>query len=173
MTGSSHRFNLPSLQNTLPNEQSTHVISKLHGILKPFLLRRMKVDVEHSLPPKKEYVLYAPLSERQREAYNAVLTGALRHFLIHGKEDKNIKKDRRDPEAEGRRLRKRGKVSYKVDGDDDEWFDRLEDGEFNTQATHEQLEVGRQYQHKHIGMNFFSMMDDEPLTCQQSSRSTR
>jgi ATP-dependent DNA helicase len=44
----------------------------------------MKVDVETSLPPKKEYVLYAPLSVRQREAYNHVLDGGLRKWLIQG-----------------------------------------------------------------------------------------
>jgi ATP-dependent DNA helicase len=44
----------------------------------------MKVDVEMSLPPKKEYVLYAPLSVRQREAYDRVLNRGLRKWLIHG-----------------------------------------------------------------------------------------
>jgi ATP-dependent DNA helicase len=53
----------------------------LHEILRPFLLRRLKVDVERTLPPKKEYVLYAPLSTRQREVYDAVVKGSLRGLL--------------------------------------------------------------------------------------------
>ena len=44
----------------------------------------MKVDVEMQLPPKKEYVLYTPLSERQRELYEVAVQGdtALRLHLI-------------------------------------------------------------------------------------------
>ena len=57
------------------------LIHKLHEILRPFLLRRLKVDVERSLPPKKEYVLYAPLSQRQREVYDAIVKGSLRGLL--------------------------------------------------------------------------------------------
>jgi ATP-dependent DNA helicase len=53
----------------------------LHEILRPFLLRRLKVDVERTLPPKKEYVLYAPLSERQCEVYDAVVKGSIRGLL--------------------------------------------------------------------------------------------
>ena len=158
--GSFYRFNLPTLQSALPNEQSTHVISKLHGILKPFLLRRLKVDVEHSLPPKKEYVLYAPLSERQREVYNAVLTGVLRSFLINGKQGGVEKKDREKLLVEGRRSRKR--VSYKVDGDDDEWFHKLEQGEFDSpQAHEEQLNMSREFQYKHAGMYPFDIVTQD------------
>ena len=43
------------------------MVSKLHDILKPFLLRRVKADVETSLPPKREIVLYAPLTATQLE----------------------------------------------------------------------------------------------------------
>lgn len=49
------------------HEQRSKVISKLHGILKPFLLRRIKSDVETSLPGKMEIILYANMSEKQRE----------------------------------------------------------------------------------------------------------
>jgi len=72
------------MQSNLDNSQMTRVIDTIHGILKPFLLRRLKVDVENSLPPKKEYVLYAPLSISQREAYDEVLNGSLRQYLLHG-----------------------------------------------------------------------------------------
>ena len=34
-------------------------------ILTPFLLRRLKTDVEFSLPPKKEILVYAPLTFQQ------------------------------------------------------------------------------------------------------------
>jgi len=37
-----------------------------------------------NLPPKKEYVLYAPLTVRQREAYDRVLDGGIRSWLVGG-----------------------------------------------------------------------------------------
>ncbi len=43
------------------------VITKLHSILKPFLLRRVKSDVENSLPGKKELILYADMTQQQRD----------------------------------------------------------------------------------------------------------
>ena len=48
-------------------EQQSQVVSKLHGLLRPFLLRRIKSDVEASLPPKKELLLWAPMSSVQRQ----------------------------------------------------------------------------------------------------------
>ena len=45
------------------------VIERLHAILRPFLLRRLKKDVEKSLPDKVEHVVPCPLSKRQRELY--------------------------------------------------------------------------------------------------------
>ena len=42
-------------------------MSKLHAILKPFLLRRIKLDVENSLPAKKEIILYAHMTDKQME----------------------------------------------------------------------------------------------------------
>ncbi|KAH9009313.1 SNF2-family ATP dependent chromatin remodeling factor snf21 [Lactarius hengduanensis] len=74
-------FKIPTLSNGLAESGNTVLIHKLHEILRPFLLRRLKVDVERSLPPKKEYVLYAPLTERQREVYDAVVKGCLRGML--------------------------------------------------------------------------------------------
>jgi len=48
------------------------VLSKLHSILKPFLLRRIKSDVETSLPAKKEMILYAHMTATQKR-YNEEL----------------------------------------------------------------------------------------------------
>jgi SWI/SNF-related matrix-associated actin-dependent regulator of chromatin subfamily A member 5 len=49
------------------------VIQKLHKILRPFLLRRLKSDVEKELPPKKEIRLYVGLSQMQKEWYRNIL----------------------------------------------------------------------------------------------------
>jgi ATP-dependent DNA helicase len=48
------------------------VLGKLHSILKPFLLRRIKSDVETSLPAKKEMILYAHMTPTQKQ-YNEEL----------------------------------------------------------------------------------------------------
>ncbi|KAJ7703516.1 SNF2 family N-terminal domain-containing protein [Mycena rosella] len=75
-------FSLPRMSTLLPSARMGTLISSLHAILKPFLLRRMKVDVLGSaLPPKKSYVLYARLSAAQRTAYEAILTGGARGWL--------------------------------------------------------------------------------------------
>jgi SNF2 family DNA or RNA helicase len=97
------RFKIPTLSNGLAESRNSILIHKLHDILRPFLLRRLKVDVERSLPPKKEYVLYAPLSRRQREVYDAVVKGSLRKLLtgVHpGKGAKERDRERIEREIE-------------------------------------------------------------------------
>ena len=49
------------------------VISQLHKLLKPFMLRRIKTDVEGSIPPKQELLVYTHLSPMQREQYKNIL----------------------------------------------------------------------------------------------------
>jgi SWI/SNF-related matrix-associated actin-dependent regulator of chromatin subfamily A member 5 len=49
------------------------LISKLHTVLKPFLLRRLKSDVEKRLPPKQETKLYVGLTAMQRQWYTKIL----------------------------------------------------------------------------------------------------
>jgi len=49
------------------------LVKRLHGVLKPFLLRRLKADVEKSLLPKKEVKIFVGLSKMQREWYTKIL----------------------------------------------------------------------------------------------------
>lgn len=65
----------------LSEERKASLVTSLHAILKPFLLRRVKADVEHSLPKKREYVLFAPLTSEQRELYHEILAGDSRAYL--------------------------------------------------------------------------------------------
>lgn len=39
----------------------------------PFMLRRVKADVDIDIPPKKELLVYAPLSQVQREFYESTV----------------------------------------------------------------------------------------------------
>ncbi|XP_065878291.1 protein PHOTOPERIOD-INDEPENDENT EARLY FLOWERING 1 isoform X2 [Euphorbia lathyris] len=45
------------------------VVDRLHNVLRPFLLRRLKRDVEKQLPMKHEHVIFCRLSKRQRNLY--------------------------------------------------------------------------------------------------------
>lgn len=45
------------------------VVDRLHNVLRPFILRRLKRDVEKQLPMKQEHVIYCRLSKRQRNLY--------------------------------------------------------------------------------------------------------
>lgn len=49
------------------------VVQQLHRVLRPFLLRRVKADVEKSLLPKKEVNLYVGMSEMQIKWYQKIL----------------------------------------------------------------------------------------------------
>jgi hypothetical protein len=42
-------------------------------VLKPFILRRLKADLEKSLPPKKEVKIFIGLSKMQRDWYTKIL----------------------------------------------------------------------------------------------------
>jgi E1A-binding protein p400 len=45
------------------------LINRLHSVLRPFILRRLKSEVEKQLPPKIEHVIRCRLSKRQRLLY--------------------------------------------------------------------------------------------------------
>ncbi|VDO03593.1 unnamed protein product [Rodentolepis nana] len=53
--------------------QEETLVTRLHSILRPFLLRRVKADVEKKLPPKKEVKIYIGLSKMQRDLYTKIL----------------------------------------------------------------------------------------------------
>jgi SWI/SNF-related matrix-associated actin-dependent regulator of chromatin subfamily A member 5 len=55
------------------NEDEDTVIQQLHRVLKPFLLRRVKSDVEKSLLPKKEIQLPVGMTEMQVKWYRKIL----------------------------------------------------------------------------------------------------
>ena len=54
-------------------EAKQRMIGQLHKLLRPFMLRRLKVDVEKSLPPKSETILFTGMSAVQKNLYRQVL----------------------------------------------------------------------------------------------------
>lgn len=72
------------------SETAKRVVKQLHEILKPFLLRRVKKEVERDLPPKQEYLLYTPLSPQQMLMYNRALSNTLRDWLVARKANLSV-----------------------------------------------------------------------------------
>ncbi|KAJ3380231.1 hypothetical protein HDU84_006066 [Entophlyctis sp. JEL0112] len=83
-------------------ESSVSLVKSLHEILKPFLLRRVKTEVEVDLPKKRELLLFAPLMPKQKELYDACVGGLsqFREYLID-KMDSNTNGVSATPESTG------------------------------------------------------------------------
>jgi ATP-dependent DNA helicase len=123
----------------LEEQKKNNLVGSLHALLKPFLLRRVKTDVETNLPPKKEYVLYAPLSQTQKDLYGALLDHrapewlrdqvAKKHTPSSSKKRKfldSVSGNANKPDGDATPAkRKKTTISYRELGDD-EFFDKLE-----------------------------------------------
>lgn len=62
-----------NLSDNDDNDSKQNLVRQLHKILKPFMLRRLKADVERDLLPKVEVLLYTGFSDIQRELYKKTL----------------------------------------------------------------------------------------------------
>lgn len=58
------------------DDDAKAIVVKLHGVLRPYLLRRLKADVEKQMPGKYEHVVYCRLSKRQRYLYDGFMSRA-------------------------------------------------------------------------------------------------
>lgn len=56
----------------LTEEEKLLIINRLHQILRPFLLRRLKVEVAKELPQKIEMVIKVELSAQQKLVYKGI-----------------------------------------------------------------------------------------------------
>ncbi|KAG0670478.1 chromatin-remodeling ATPase isw1 [Maudiozyma exigua] len=61
-----------SSESTTDDNQDT-IVKQLHTVLRPFLLRRIKNDVETSLLPKQELNVYVGMSSMQKKWYRQIL----------------------------------------------------------------------------------------------------
>nr|CAD2138859.1 unnamed protein product [Meloidogyne enterolobii] len=68
--------------------ENSDLVKRLHRILQPFLLRRLKSDVEKSLLPKKELKVYVGMSKLQREWYTKILMKDIDILNSSGKVEK-------------------------------------------------------------------------------------
>lgn len=58
----------------LNQEETLLIIRRLHKVLRPFLLRRLKKEVESQLPDKVEYIIKCDMSALQRVIYHHMKT---------------------------------------------------------------------------------------------------
>ncbi|GMH25270.1 hypothetical protein Nepgr_027113 [Nepenthes gracilis] len=70
-----------TVKEELVERRRSQVVAKLHSILRPFLLRRMKSDVEIMLPRKKEIILYATMTEQQKNFQDHLVNKTLEDYM--------------------------------------------------------------------------------------------
>lgn len=58
------------------DDEAKAIVQKLHKVLRPFILRRLKADVEKQMPGKYEHVITCRLSRRQRHLYDGFMSRA-------------------------------------------------------------------------------------------------
>lgn len=68
--------------------QDADQVANLHTVLRPYLLRRVKEDVEKSLPPKEETILEVSLTPIQKQFYKAIYEKNT-SFLFRGTKPSN------------------------------------------------------------------------------------
>ena len=69
----------------MTEEENLLIIQRLHQVLRPFLLRREKKDVEKELPQKIEKIIRCPLSAMQRTLYDQIQNKSKSLQTIKGK----------------------------------------------------------------------------------------
>ncbi|CAN1344221.1 ATP-dependent DNA helicase DDM1 [Linum perenne] len=77
----SGKCNSEGMKEEQEEKKRSQVVAKLHSILRPFLLRRLKIDVELLLPRKKEIILYATMTEYQRNFQDHLINKTLENHL--------------------------------------------------------------------------------------------
>lgn len=58
------------------DSETRNTVARLHQVLRPYLLRRLKKDVEKQMPGKYEHIVYCRLSNRQRYLYDDFMSRA-------------------------------------------------------------------------------------------------
>ena len=76
---------VPQQKNQLNKTQ----LDRLHAILKPFMLRRIKKDVEKEIGKKFEHEIYCELTKRQRMLYNKIKSKISIESFFHLKANKD------------------------------------------------------------------------------------
>lgn len=79
------RFNVEAVfEDDSKTEETSDIFAKLHRILGPFMLRRLKTDVIADLPPKREVVVYCPFTKPQRAFYELLVQRDIKKIIEGG-----------------------------------------------------------------------------------------
>ncbi|XP_012561048.2 lymphocyte-specific helicase isoform X2 [Hydra vulgaris] len=110
-------------EKLIAQEQEAKVLQTLHSILTPFLLRRLKTDIDLTIPPKKEVIVYAPLTPTQEAYYKTTLDRTIIDII----QKKNTVEEKVELTPSGRPKRKaRTNVKYTEEDDSQEFdFEKL------------------------------------------------
>ena len=73
-----------AVESNSNSEETRQLIQRLHAILRPFILRRMKRDVEKQLPPKVHHTIYCSLSRRQQYLYEEFISSSETQNTLKG-----------------------------------------------------------------------------------------
>ncbi|XP_078325290.1 lymphoid-specific helicase-like isoform X2 [Crassostrea virginica] len=135
-------------EKIVKEEQQKNILSMLHQILTPFMLRRLKQDVELKLPPKKELLVYAPMSAMQQEFY----TSTVDKTILDKIKEKNSEQKVEEYDSKGRPVRqsRNKKVNYSLleekddscsesdlEEDLEKWFSAAQDNVQSSSANRE------------------------------------
>ncbi|PNF37180.1 hypothetical protein B7P43_G00458, partial [Cryptotermes secundus] len=111
-----------SSEKIIMQEEQKNVLSIMHQILTPFLLRRVKADVALNIPPKKELLVYAPMSPVQLELYRATVEH--NYKKLQGKTEESVViPDRQD----GKRAKRKCSAQKNYSFDLMEKFDEFDE----------------------------------------------
>lgn len=169
----------------ITQERKTKTVAALHTILKPFLLRRVKADVETNLPKKREYILYAPLTTEQKELYRKIKDNDIRAYLEEkamerldshqsfsttnglkrkagsgpASSNKSVKSSRASTPASGRRAGRRSrKEQMYTEVSDREYFRNLEKSDSSEEIDEEELEEQEHMRNLTLAREFFLVL---------------
>ncbi|TYZ61770.1 hypothetical protein PybrP1_012802 [[Pythium] brassicae (nom. inval.)] len=67
------------------SQQQQELVAQLHGIIRPFVLRRLKKDVARQMPGKFEHVVTCQLSRRQRFLYEDFIARSSTRRALFGR----------------------------------------------------------------------------------------
>lgn len=105
-------FDLQAMQSDnekiIEQEKESHILSTLHQILAPFLLRRLKSDVDLNLPQKKEVIVNCPMTPLQLELYKATLDASIENMLAESELEESIEQ----PDGTRRKRKCKANVRY-------------------------------------------------------------
>ncbi|XP_068111300.1 lymphoid-specific helicase [Hyperolius riggenbachi] len=124
-------------ENIVANEREQNILHMLHQILTPFLLRRLKSDVALEVPPKREVVVYAPLTMKQEKFYSAIVNRTIQKMLGQDKAPELIITQN----GRGRRKSRRVVNYSELDKDTPDDFEKLINSLTNQEVEQESTEV--------------------------------